>query len=355
MKTLKRFSYIDEDLIETYSYGGCIHSSSLTYNVHVEKKEPFGAFVIRKKFDNELVRLAINSGVSFREGKKVIDIKKNQDNANILLDDGTSITSQLVIGADGVWSTTAKKSGLRPQNPAVGICIVQEVPASSKIIDKYFTKKKIGHLHIKVFGLAGYGWVFPKDKYINIGVGQITSATTHNKVKKNLKDIYNQYITLLKKNHEIPSSINTKRIKGAALPMCPLNKTYADRLLLCGDAAGLINPLTGDGIEYAMVSGQIASEVCKEAIDAGDTSASFLSRYQKRWQHDFGKDIKFLLRAQKGWSTDSEKVVKLIASDKKLAEIGFALATGNISIQESRFKLIRCFLISYIRNLLTKK
>ncbi|MGF3555170.1 MAG: NAD(P)/FAD-dependent oxidoreductase [Thermoplasmatota archaeon] len=64
-----------------------------------------------------------------------------------------------------------------------------------------------------------------------------------------------------------------------------------NRLILCGDAAGLINPLTGDGIEYAMISGKIASEVCKEALNAGNTTSSFLSKYQDRWQKSFGKDL----------------------------------------------------------------
>ena len=126
MKMLKRFSYITDDLIETYSYGSNIHSSSLNYNVCIEKNEPFGAFVLRKKYDHELIKLAINSGASFLDGKRVVDYQKNQENATILLDDETKINSQLVIGADGVWSTIAKKSGLAPQNPSVGLCIVQE-------------------------------------------------------------------------------------------------------------------------------------------------------------------------------------------------------------------------------------
>jgi digeranylgeranylglycerophospholipid reductase len=271
------------------------------------------------------------------------------------LDDGTRITSQLVIGADGVWSTIAKKSGLSPLNPSVGLCIVQEIPLSSKVIDEYFTENRIGHLHIKIFGLAGYGWVFPKHEHINIGVGQIILNKTFIKYKKNLRDIYYQYITLLKKKHHIPSTIDTKKIKGAAIPTCPLKKTYEDQVILCGDAAGLINPFTGDGIEYAMVSGQIASEVCKEALDANNTTKSFLSRYQQRWQQDFGKDINILLRAQRGWVSDTEKVIKLLANDNKLAEIGFEIATGNISIQKSRWNLMKRFFISYIRNLIAKK
>ncbi|MGF3555169.1 MAG: NAD(P)/FAD-dependent oxidoreductase [Thermoplasmatota archaeon] len=67
---------------------GHIHSSSLNYNILVEKEEPFGAFVLRKKFDYGLVKLAIESGASFLEGRNVIDFQINPENVKILLDDG---------------------------------------------------------------------------------------------------------------------------------------------------------------------------------------------------------------------------------------------------------------------------
>ena len=56
-------------------------------------------------------------------------------------------------------------------------------------------------------------------------------------------------------------------MQGGVLPLHPLEKTYADRVILCGDAAGLMNPLTGDGIHYAMSSGMFAAKVCAKAVE----------------------------------------------------------------------------------------
>lgn len=83
-------------------------------------------------------------------------------------------------------------------------------------------------------------------------------------------------------------------IRGAALPLEPLPKTYTNRVILCGDAAGLIDPATGEGIDYAMSSGKIAAKVIIDALEKNDMSAKFLSKYEIIWKKDFGKDIKIL-------------------------------------------------------------
>jgi flavin-dependent dehydrogenase len=61
---------------------------------------------------------------------------------------------------------------------------------------------------------------------------------------------------------------------------------------LCGDAAGPINPLTGDGIHYAMSSGMFAAQICMLAVEANAYNASFLSKYQQLWKNDFGEEIR---------------------------------------------------------------
>ena len=354
LKTLKRFNYIPEDLIDSYCYGGKIYSSSLRYIVQVQKEEPIGAYVLRKTFDDGLAKLAVESKATFMDGTKAVNLNILPDKAEVVLNNGKKIESQLVIGADGTWSVIAKKSGLRHPSPPIGLCIVHEYPLPSNKLDQYFTEKKRGYLHIKIFGIAGYGWVFPKKNHVNIGIGEMITPSDLSRSKKNLRELYTQYFQLLKKHEIIPPTLKIGKLQGAALPTRPLEQTFSDRVVLCGDAGGLINPLTGDGIEYAMVSGQLAAKVCGEALEESDTSAAFLSLYQRLWQKDFGGDIKLMLRAQKGWTTDSEKAVRLLARDKKLAEIGLDVMMGNLSFSEGRWRLMRRALVSYIRNLFMK-
>jgi digeranylgeranylglycerophospholipid reductase len=71
----------------------------------------------------------------------------------------------------------------------------------------------------------------------------------------------------------------------------PLERFSRDGLLLAGDAGGHGSTLVGEGIRFAIYSGQMAGKVASEAIKAGDTSATFLERFDKQWRNRFGRDM----------------------------------------------------------------
>jgi flavin-dependent dehydrogenase len=103
LRTLKRFPYISEDLIASYSSGGRIYSSSLKHHIQVDKDEPVAVFVVRSHFDHGLVKLAVQSGTVLKDGVSATEMHISNEKAMIRLDDGESVESELVIGADGVW------------------------------------------------------------------------------------------------------------------------------------------------------------------------------------------------------------------------------------------------------------
>jgi menaquinone-9 beta-reductase len=82
-----------------------------------------------------------------------------------------------------------------------------------------------------------------------------------------------------------------QRMRGAGLRLGGISRSYADHLLIVGDAAGHIDPLTGEGIHHAMDAAEIAAQTLGEAFKAGDFRASFLRRYHERWQKRFGRDF----------------------------------------------------------------
>jgi geranylgeranyl reductase family protein len=355
LRVLNRFSYLkEENFIESYSYCGIAYSTSLKYKVKVERNEPIGAMILRKKFDHELVKLAINSGTIFIDGKRVENIKILKDQAKIILNDGTNFESQIVIGADGIWSTIAKKTGLSQKGKYVGMCIFQEYPMSSEVLDKYIGEKRSCHIHLKFQNVVGYGWVFPKKKHVNIGICELKPIGNQSQGKTNLKDVYKNYFNLLKKSKIIPNDLEIGRLRGGALPLYPLEKTYSNRVLLCGDAGGFINPISGEGIYFAMSSGEIAAGLIGEALEAGEISELFLSRYQKIWQNDFGKEIELLLRLTKNRLKDNEKFLKIVGSDKKLEDMALGLLQGRLNLHEVKWKLIIRFLYVYFRELFSK-
>jgi geranylgeranyl reductase family protein len=81
------------------------------------------------------------------------------------------------------------------------------------------------------------------------------------------------------------------KMRAAPLRLGGVAKSHHERLLVVGDAAGHIDPLTGEGIHLAMDGGEIAARTLVEAIDAGDFSERFLSRYERRWKKAFGRDF----------------------------------------------------------------
>jgi geranylgeranyl reductase family protein len=355
-RVLNRFEYIkDEGLIDSYSFGGVVHSSNMEYKIEIEKDEHIVAMVLRKKFDFGLVKLAVDSGAILKDGTEVKDIKISKDKVKIFLDDGTSVDSEIVIGADGIWSAVAKKSGLSQKHKNAGMCIFQEYHVGKETLDKYFSKKRHCHIHIKLFGTPGYGWVFPKNEHLNIGIGEIKPMSNKLKGKTNLKEVFRNYMGILKENNIIPNNLKIGKIQGGALPISLLEKTYSDRVILCGDAGGFINPVSGEGIYYAMASGEIAAKVIVDALKSGDASERFLSRYQKIWKKDFGKDIKLFSRSAKRLTkTDNNKFFKLVSRDEKLTDMVLSVIHGGVSIHEYRWKLIRRYFYVYFKEMLSK-
>jgi len=87
-----------------------------------------------------------------------------------------------------------------------------------------------------------------------------------------------------------------ERMKASSLRTGGIEKSYADHLLIVGDAAGFADPFTGEGISYAMEGGFIAAEVLSEGFRAGDLSHQFLQTYQTRWKQSFGQDFYYSMK-----------------------------------------------------------
>jgi geranylgeranyl reductase family protein len=350
-RILKRYPYIKKnDLIDSYTFHLCVHSSSLKYKIDALKSEPILAMVLRNTFDAGLVHLATQSGAMFLEGKAAVHIKTNTDYVRVTLNDGTTIDASYVIAADGMWSTMAKQLGGTQKNQNIGMCVLEEYPVSKNIMDQFFSEQRCMHIHLNIFGIAGYGWVFPKKEHVNIGLCEFRHAITSDYQKKNLKTLYVQYVTLLKETKIIPKTLQVGIVKGGVFPTVPMERTYGARTVLCGDAGGLTNPLTGEGIYYAMVSGEIASKVIIGALKNGFSNKHTLSLYQREWMNDFGKDHKRFFKLSKGWRLDLENLVRLFEKDQKFIDLILSVIMEPLSIKKIRWKVARHVLSTFIKN-----
>lgn len=216
--------------------------------IHTPIKNPF-VLVDRKQFDFELMNICMEFGIYILEGKKVSTLNPSKN--IIQLNDGQSITYDFLVAADGVHSTIRKFLGVHEISSA--FCIQNS-------FERRFCPKPLADLQELqlYFGNIpfGYSWLVPNNKYIFIGTGVFTNNFN--------------WTQLQQKHNELCSKIfpaNTSKCRGAHVPIGEvLNQTdyYNENIIFVGDAAGLANPLTGEGIYYALLSGFLA---CQAYID----------------------------------------------------------------------------------------
>ncbi len=143
--------------------------------------------------------------------------------------------------------------------------------------------------------LPGYGWLFPMNEGLaNIGIG-FSTREGRPSVQSALRSFFPVIQDLLKHAHQIePIRSYPIRTDFATAP------TFGNRILLVGEAAGLVNPLTGDGIDYALESGKIAAENLATAFDLGDLSLGQMARYDQRLREQFQATFVFCEQLRKG-------------------------------------------------------
>ena len=131
---------------------------------------------------------------------------------------------------------------------------------------------------------GGFAWVVPfarnGQRYNRIGL----------MCQAGVAQRFGQFASVIRERHAADGPWPDPRMK--ILPLGPVNKTYGDRLLAVGDAAGLVKPTTGGGIYYSLISGVIAAEVVDGALRADDLRESRLRAYETEWRARLGPDIR---------------------------------------------------------------
>lgn len=196
--------------------------------------------VDRKNFDNYLLEQYKICGGTTYEGTCIQKIKENDK--RLLLDNGTELVYDVLVGADGANSQIRQiiDSLYRPEALCIEANYVSEKITND--IDVFFATIR-----------NGYGWCFPKSNYYTIGIG--------GSIKQN-KNIRESFIAFSK---NIKKPIENNNLKGAMVPFGQyVKKPCCNNIILIGDAAGLVDPITGEGIYFALKSSICAYDsICK--------------------------------------------------------------------------------------------
>lgn len=234
----------------------------------------------RLAFDNLLQNHAIEMGAEFCKGQVKEPIIENGQVKGVRAKiDGKveEIRAKMVVGADGVTSVIAR--AIRPDKQQN----LHRAVALRAYIDDIEEVPNCVEFHLYKGILPGYGWVFPNGKNsANIGLGM--RLDKFRRLNGDLKEMMKVFLGIPAVKDRLQKGGQLRGFSSWQLNFGSqhnIQRTY-DGAVLIGDAAGLINPLTGGGIHNALISAQLAADSIHEAITAGDLSRRLLRRYEKR-------------------------------------------------------------------------
>ncbi len=246
-RALKYMPVDINSVIEKKCFSVSLSMVSANKRFIIERGFPVISMTMRDKFDLLLANAAINAGVEIFQECKLKEIfadKKVVLNTSI-----GKISAYFVIGADGAISTVARKSGWKETRYLVP-SVNWEVFVEDKYLERFNNKARFD------FGLfsGGYAWLFPKKDHLSIGV----LKTRKNKFTPDL--LIKNYLKFL----NIKKVISMKR-HPYIIPISPRKDGFVkNKVLLVGDAAGFVDPITGEGISGAILSGRLAAEAIVE-------------------------------------------------------------------------------------------
>jgi geranylgeranyl reductase family protein len=207
---------------------------------------------MRRDFDLWLLNLARAAGVEVFEAARGAD--PGLDTGTLTLATGETIAWRALIGADGVNSAVARELfGEAFDRKKIGFTLEAEIPYDQSL------RPADAAIQVDFGGIAsGYAWSFPKRKSVTLGLGAIEARVPDFKAKM---------AALMKDHVKDPAAIH---VKGHFIPFGDFRAVPGrGRVILAGDAAGLVDPLTGEGIAYAIESGGMAGRAVADWLADG--------------------------------------------------------------------------------------
>ncbi|MFX1340342.1 MAG: NAD(P)/FAD-dependent oxidoreductase, partial [Promethearchaeota archaeon] len=248
-------------------------------------KKGKGAVIWRSTFDKFITDMAIESGAVLKEKEPIIDIEKSNNIYQIKTKKG-KYQAKYVIAADGVTSPTLKmlKWPYFAKENLI-LTITKEMKTTNSYINTILGSDTV-HLFFGIKNLIpiGYAWLFPKAETITVGWGNQINLI------KNSRTEFDKFVSLPYVKKALKDS-KLEIFKPHLIPVGLRPKLYEDNVFAVGDAGGIVDPISGKGIPYAMMSGQFAIEAINtgEKRDKTDKLGTF---YEKSLDRKFLKILK---------------------------------------------------------------
>lgn len=257
-------------------------AATVPFTPPATKKEVYGFVCRREIYDNML----------FEAAKAEVETQENFEVKTILRENGAvvgvsgldangdekELTAKVVIGADGFNSIISQQLGIYEHDPNHWVVATRAYYRNVKDV------KDAIEIHFVDAVQPGYFWIFPlEDNKVNVGIGML-----HRDLKSRNISLRQAHLDAVASDYfkdRFDGAELISKIQGWNLPVgSKKRQVIGDGFMLLGDAAGLIDPFTGEGIGNAMCSGKLAAETLKQVAASGKATAKHLKSYeQKLW------------------------------------------------------------------------
>jgi len=244
-----------------------------------------GYVIYRDIFDQEIARSAVKAGAELRLNTETTGLL--QKDGKIIgvhakhFDEELDIEADIVVGADGVESKVGKWAGINTTLKPHDLETCAQYTLTNVDCDQEFCDFYVGN-HVAP---GGYIWVFPKGKDVaNVGIGVLASLSESG-MALHLLDQFIDAHPALKKGQPV-------RLIAGAVPVAEPVETVRDNLILVGDAARHVDPITGGGLTTALEGGKIAGETIGKAVETQMFDQETLAAYETGWKEAFLRKLK---------------------------------------------------------------
>ncbi|MCM3884941.1 geranylgeranyl reductase family protein [Frankia sp. R82] len=240
---------------------------------------PWLSMVMRAELDAALLAAAQQAGATVRTGVQVVGLAENGDAVTVRVRSGADVRARVVIGADGTSGRCGSYVGVRCDQVDVGL-------EGEFVVDAAMADRWAGRMLLDWGPVPGsYGWVFPKGRVLTVGViGDRAQGAA-------LRSYYRRFVERfglagLPREHD---SGHLTRVRAVDSPL------RRGRVIVSGDAAGLLDPWTREGISFALRSGRLAGEAAAATVAAprasGPRGVAALAGYPSRIEQILGPEM----------------------------------------------------------------
>ncbi|MCW5983221.1 MAG: geranylgeranyl reductase family protein [Bryobacteraceae bacterium] len=288
--------------------------------------QPLVYSVLRTEFDELLLQAAIGAGAELSAGERVLSVGYESPDVVVVQTDRRGLRARFVVGADGANSMVGKNLNARGN-------FFWQVALYSEIPDRHVNGAASENSRMRIdWGSlpSGYAWVFPKHGSVNVGVGCPVAIGRY----------LRPYLSAFLQKEKIlkPGAESNLRFSGHQLPtLTGRTKLATGRILLVGDAAGLVDPFTGDGISQACHSAEVAADTLVRNWDASDPVPAI---YSERVWSEIGSDLLWARRLLSYAVSFPHLIYRLVRGNDSIWQAFCGVLMGEVSFKAFKKKVL---------------